>query len=85
MIPPSLQEKATAVQRVVYLRVLERTLEIFGDAQALGAYLKVPAAQVERWLQGDEQPSDRVFLQLVDILTDRQINTLSARSEARDA
>lgn len=53
----------------VYTRTLHRACEVAGGVAELAAQLRVPAIALQRWLDGEEIPPTRVFLQCVDIIS----------------
>ena len=58
----------SASRVTVYSRTLHRACEMLGGLDALGRHLGVPAAKVERWIGGVEEPPIHVFLAAVDIV-----------------
>jgi hypothetical protein len=50
----------------VYARTLHRACEILGGVPQLAAHLEVREADLQRWLEGDEDPPLEVFLAAVD-------------------
>ena len=65
-----------------YSRILLRAIDIAGSPAALCLYLRIPHRQLERWLAGEERPSDAVFLKLVDLLTERDVESMSPASRS---
>jgi len=55
-------------QVTVYTRVLHRACQIIGGVEPLAARLRVPAATLYRWLDGEAEPPAPVFLKAVDIV-----------------
>jgi hypothetical protein len=55
-------------QVTVYTRVLHRACQIAGGVESLAARLRVPAATLYRWLDGEAEPPTPVFLKAVDIV-----------------
>lgn len=47
---------------------LQRATEILGSAEALSERLRVPVAQLERWVTGEERIPLGVFSVLMDVL-----------------
>ena len=66
----------------VYVRTLERAVEIEGGEQALALRLKVTPSHLALWIQGIERPPVEVFLRAVDLVTDRQFPLPAARPSA---
>jgi len=56
----------------VYVRTLERAVQIEGGEQALALRLKVTPSHLALWIQGIERPPVEVFLRAVDLVTDQQ-------------
>ena len=61
--------------QTVHSGVLRRAAALFGGAEALAAYLRVPQAWLEAWMRGEGAPPIAVFLQAVDILAERDWKT----------
>jgi hypothetical protein len=55
-------------QVTVYTRVLHRACQIAGGVEKLAARLRVPAATLYRWLDGEAEPPTPIFLKAVDIV-----------------
>lgn len=55
----------------VQCRTLQKALAAVGSVDALGKILAVPAADLEKWLAGIEDPPMPVFLNLVDFLLEQ--------------
>jgi hypothetical protein len=66
----------------VYVRTLERAVEIEGGEQALALRLKVTPSHLALWIQGIERPPVEVFLRVVDLLTDQQFPASSGQRSA---
>ena len=47
---------------------LHKACELIGGVSKLANHLRVPAVSVTRWLDGDEKPPLRIFLDCVDIV-----------------
>ena len=58
---------APEARKSTYARTLHRACLILGSVEALATYLQVPAADVKRWLEG-EQPPEPIFLGAVDVI-----------------
>ena len=52
----------------IYIRTLHDACVILGGEHELAAYLGVPVAQVEGWLNGRGSPPDDVFLRCLDLI-----------------
>ena len=64
--------------REVHVRTLKRAAEIAGGEQPLALCLKVTPSHLALWLAGIETPPVDVFLRAVDIVTDHELQTMSA-------
>lgn len=51
-----------------HARVAARAAEILGGVAALSDYLKVPQADLILWIKGDEKPTTKSLLDMVDLL-----------------
>jgi hypothetical protein len=56
-----------------------RAAALLGGDEALAAYLDVAPVMVRVWMAGSALPPDRVFLQAVDLLIEREIEDIQAR------
>jgi hypothetical protein len=52
----------------VYARTLHRACLVIGGIQPLAKRLEVSEIDLQRWLRGEEQPPERVFLTSVEIV-----------------
>jgi hypothetical protein len=52
-------------------KALQVALRIVGSERALSRHLQVPAADLSKWLSGDETPPQAIFLRTVDLLVAR--------------
>jgi hypothetical protein len=52
----------------VYSRALHRACLVVGGVDVLAGRLEVAVDQLKGWLQGDQQPPERVFLACVEII-----------------
>ena len=52
----------------VYCRTLHRACEILGGVQALAAHLQCAAEDLQRWMEGHEDPPLDMFLASVDVV-----------------
>jgi hypothetical protein len=52
----------------VYARALHRACLVLGGVEQLATHLEVPDADLHRWLRGEEQPPERIFLAAVEIV-----------------
>jgi hypothetical protein len=54
----------------VYSRTLQKAAELSGGQKKLARYLRVPLAELEKWIAGDGTPPASVFLRAVDFVLD---------------
>ena len=59
-------------EETVYMRTTRKALEASGGADTLAAALGRPLDQINDWLAGREVPPDRVFLELLEIVSRRR-------------
>ena len=52
----------------VYTRVLHRACQKMGGVAALARELRVGVEVLHRWLEGEDVPPSRIFLQAVDMV-----------------
>jgi hypothetical protein len=64
------------MRRTVYSRALARAAQILGGAEELRSYLNVPKSLLDLWLGGYGMPPDDVFLRVVDLLAERQLQEI---------
>ena len=55
---------------IVYVRTLHKAAELAGGRKKLARHLRVPLADLERWMAGDEAPPTPTFLRAVDLVLD---------------
>jgi len=65
-----------------YARAFARAAEILGGAQALSDYLKVPRYEVMQWIRGAARPSERAFLEVVELLADADPQAFAAEKRS---
>lgn len=56
------------VQESIYVTTLRHARDILGGDKDLAKQLRVPFAELQRWLAGKEEPPRQVFLRAVDIV-----------------
>ncbi len=69
------------VEQNVYSRALVRAAELLGSTEALSAYLDVSLRRLERWMDGRERIPQDVFLKVVDLYAERQLEHLQDRQD----
>jgi hypothetical protein len=58
------------VTATVYGRALIRAAELLGGRDKLARVLRVPAAEIDKWIAGESKPPREVFLRVVDLILD---------------
>jgi len=54
----------------VYSRTLQKAAELLGSRQKLARHLRVPLAELEKWIAGTALPPTGSFLKAVDVVID---------------
>ena len=54
----------------VYSRTLLKAAQLAGGSQKLARHLRVPLADLQKWLGGSDAPPIAVFLKAVDLVLD---------------
>jgi hypothetical protein len=54
----------------VYSRTLQKAAELSGGQKKLARYLRVPIADLEKWIAGDDTPPINIFLKAIDFVLD---------------
>jgi hypothetical protein len=55
-------------QASVYARALHRACLVVGGMDRLASHLDIDVEHLRRWILGDEQPPERVFLAAVEVV-----------------
>ena len=71
------------MRRTVYSRALERAAEILGGTEELRGFLSVRKSVLGLWMSGYGMPPDDVFLRVVDLLAERQLQEIRQDIEER--
>jgi len=66
----------------VYLRTLQRAVQICGGEQALALRIRVTPSHLALWLRGLERPPTDVFLRAVDLVSEHEFAQLAAQRQA---
>ena len=64
----------------VYSRALQKAAELVGGREKLSKILRVPAAEIDRWIADQAKPPREIFLRIVDLILDET----TAAGEAGD-
>jgi hypothetical protein len=64
------------MRRTVYSRALARAAQILGGTEELRCFLNVPKSLLNLWLGGHIMPPDDVFLRVVDLLGEYQLQEI---------
>jgi hypothetical protein len=51
-----------------YRVAVARAVQVVGGLERLSHRLRVPVAELMRWVQGESTPPDGIFLQVIDVL-----------------
>jgi hypothetical protein len=54
----------------IYSRTLQKAAELLGGRARLCRHLRVPSAELERWIADQVQPPRGIFLKAVDVILD---------------
>ena len=54
----------------VYSRTLQKAVELAGGRSKLARLLRVPLANIDRWIADEAKPPLNVFLRVVDLVID---------------
>ena len=54
----------------VYSRTLQKAAELIGGYSKLSRHLRVPVAELQRWIEDRAAPPTAVFLRAVDLILD---------------
>ena len=54
----------------VYSRAVLRAAELIGGRDKLARVLRVPQAEIDKWIAGEAKPPREVFLRVVDLILD---------------
>jgi len=65
-----------SVPKEVHIRALRRAAQGLGGVEALRAHLQVSMRQLTGWLYGETRLPEAVFLKVVDLLSEQEINAL---------
>lgn len=66
-------------------KALQAALGILGSEKALSRRLQVPAVDLSRWLRGEAEPTQTIFLRTVDLLVEHSaVNQLGDEARPSD-
>ena len=54
----------------VYSRTVQRATELLGGRDRLARRLRVPKADIDRWIADEAKPPRDIFLRIVDLILD---------------
>jgi hypothetical protein len=54
----------------VYSRVLQKAAELIGGRAKLCQHLRIPAADLQKWIEDKSVPPRHIFLRAVDLILD---------------
>ena len=69
------------VASTVYSRALQKAAELVGGREKLAELLRVPKADIDRWIADQAKPPREIFLRIVDLILDE---TTPAESDPQD-
>ena len=55
---------------------MRRAAQVVGGVEALRAHLEVSMNDLRRWMDGEVRPPDAIFLKVVDLLAEEELQTL---------
>lgn len=67
----------------VYQRSVEMAAEILGSADAVAAYLGIPAEEVLGWAQGRAEPAPAIVQRLVELIEEKTVNAARSATAVR--
>lgn len=68
----------------VYSRTFQKAAELCGGQKKLARQLRVPLADLEKWIAGGETPPTNVFLRAIDLVLDETPSPAAGRSDPDD-
>lgn len=68
----------------VYSRTLQKAAELIGGRQKLARHLRVPLAELDKWIAGTAVPPIATFLKAVDLVIDETPPPAGSASEPGD-
>lgn len=57
------------MSRTAYTSAFAKAVTVLGGVQQLSDYLRVPKADLMRWIKGEDKPTTKAFLDVVDLLS----------------
>lgn len=63
----------SSVASTVYSRALQKAAELVGGREKLAELLRVPKADIDRWIADQAKPPREIFLRIVDLILDETI------------
>ena len=67
----------------VHSRAVLRAAELLGGREKLARILRVPKAEIDKWISGEAKPPREVFLRVVDLILD-ETSPASGPDDAQD-
>jgi hypothetical protein len=62
-----------------YAKAFARAADVLGGVAALSDYLQVPQYELMRWIRGESTPSQRAFMDVVDLLSEANPRAFAAQ------
>jgi hypothetical protein len=63
-----MRERKNAMASSVYSRTLQKAAEVIGGQAKLCRHLRVPAAELQKWIDDKAAPPIGIFLRAVDLI-----------------
>ena len=54
----------------VYSRTFQKAIELLGDRKKVARELRVPLADLDKWITGSAKPPMQIFLKAIDLVLD---------------
>jgi hypothetical protein len=75
-------EGITRMASSVYSRTMQKAAELAGGHKTLARHLRVPIAELQKWIAGKDTPPTATFLKAVDLVLDETPSAPSASEPA---
>jgi hypothetical protein len=79
----SAREEKYEMVSSVYARTMHKAAEVAGGEKKLARYLRVPLADLQKWIAGKDTPPTPIFLKAVDLVLE-ETSPPAAGSEPAD-
>ena len=68
-----------AMSASAYTKAFGKAVTVLGGVQQLSDYLRVPKADLMRWIKGEAKPTTKAFLDVVDLLSEENPAALAKK------